>query len=203
MSTLPAFAAYALEFPTYKYLLICAGVAIEGPMLMIACGFLLTFWALDFLPLYISILAGDLMGDTAWYAIGRYFLNPFLERFGRYFWVSKELLNKVKPLFHKFHSRILFFSKITLGFWASIATLMTAWASHIPFKKYLAINLLGEVFLVLALLWLGYSFGAAYGQLADEFKYYFIIGLIIVVPALIYSITRYFKHKLLDAWSHL
>ena len=43
MSTLPAFAAYALEFPTYKYLLICAGVAIEGPMLMIACGFLLTF----------------------------------------------------------------------------------------------------------------------------------------------------------------
>lgn len=84
MSTLPAFAAYALEFPTYKYLLICAGIAIEGPMLMIACGFLLTFGALDFFPLYISILIGDLAGDAVWYAVGRYFLDPFLGRFGRY-----------------------------------------------------------------------------------------------------------------------
>jgi membrane protein DedA with SNARE-associated domain len=158
MSTLPAFAAYALEFPTYKYLLICVGVAIEGPLLMIACGFLLTFGALDFLPLYVSILAGDLMGDAAWYAIGRYFLDPFLHRFGRYFWVSKELLNQVKPLFKKFHTRILFFSKITLGFGASIATLITAGATHIPLKKYLAINFLGEILLVLVLLGIGYSF---------------------------------------------
>lgn len=203
MSTLPAFAAYALEFPTYKYLLICIGVAIEGPMLMIACGFLLTFWALDLLPLYISILVGDLMGDTVWYGIGRYFLDPFLERFGKYFWVSKELLHKVKPLFNKFHTRILFFSKITLGFGASLATLMTAGASHIPLKKFLTINFFGELVLASILLWLGYSFGSAYAQLGDNLKYYFIIGLIIVVPTLIYSITRYFKHKLLDVWSHL
>lgn len=198
MSTLPAFAAYALEFPTYKYLLICAGVAIEGPMLMIACGFLLTFGVLDFFPLYISILIGDLFGDTFWYAIGRYFLDPFLGRFGRYVGVSKELLNQVKPLFQKFHTRILFLSKITLGFGASIATLMTAGATHIPLKKYLAINFLGEVLLVLGLLGLGYSFGAAYGQLAEELKYYFLIGLVIMVPTLIFSITHYFKHKLLD-----
>ncbi|MEI6711130.1 MAG: VTT domain-containing protein [bacterium] len=197
MSTLPAFAAYALEFPTYKYLLIGIGVAIEGPMLMIACGFLLTFGALDFFPLYISILVGDLVGDAAWYGVGRYFLDPFLERFGRYFGVSKELLNQVKPLFKKFHTRILFLSKITLGFGASIATLMTAGATHIPLKKYLAINFLGEILLVLALLGLGYSFGATYAQLAEELKYYFLIGLVIIVPTLIISITRYFKHKLL------
>lgn len=75
---------------------------------------------------------------------------------------------------------------------------MTAGATHIPLKKYLAINFLGEVLLVLGLLGLGYSFGAAYGKLAEELKYYFLIGLVIMVPTLIFSMTRYFKHKLLD-----
>jgi len=203
MSSLPAFATYALEFPTYKYLLIGIGAIIEGPFLMIAWGFLLTFWALDVIPLYLSLVLGDLVADMGWYAVGRYFLHPFIRRFGRYFWVSEESLDRVRPLFHKFHTRILLISKITIGFGASLATLITAGAMRIPLKKYIVVNLVWEVLLVWALLWLWYFFGSAYTQVADDLKYYFIIGLIIVIPALIYGITRYFKHKILDAWSRL
>jgi len=42
MTTLPIFATFALHFATYKYPLIFLGTMIEGPFLMIACGFLLS-----------------------------------------------------------------------------------------------------------------------------------------------------------------
>jgi hypothetical protein len=55
----------------------------------------------------------------------------------------------------------------------------------------------------LVLLGIGYSFWSAYAQIEEELKYYFLIGIILIVPTLVFSITRYFKHKLLDTWSPL
>ena len=56
MAPLSTFADFALRFADYKYPLIFVGTIIEGPLLMIICGFLLKLNILDFVPLYISIL---------------------------------------------------------------------------------------------------------------------------------------------------
>lgn len=203
MSSLPTFALFALEFAHYKYLLIFIGTIIEGPILMIACGFLLKLGVVEIVPLYISIVAGDLVGDVFWYGIGRYFLDTFLVRFWKYFWVTWETLEKVKILFLKYHTKILFISKITIGFGVAIATLLVAGASRISFKKYMIVNLIGEIILVIALLSIGYILWNAYTQLSGHFKYYFVALFIVVIPLSVYLTHRYLKTKILDQWSHL
>lgn len=203
MNSLPTFATYALEFINYKYLLIFIGTVIEWPILMVACGFLLKLWVFNIVPLYLSILLWDLFWDVLWYCVWRYFLDTFLLRFWRYFWVDLQLINSVKILFQKYHTKILFISKITIGFGAALVTLVVAGASHIPFKKYITINLLGEFILVATLFLIGYLFWNLYTQVSDAFRYSFIVAMIILVPIIIYSISHYFKNKILDQWSHL
>ncbi|MDD5376780.1 MAG: DedA family protein [Candidatus Gracilibacteria bacterium] len=203
MSSLPDFAIYALQFSSYKYFLIFIGTIIEGPILMIACGFLLKLGLFSFIPLYLSVIAGDLVGDIIWYGIGRYFLDTFLVRFGGYLGVDEEILGKVKVLFKRFHTKILFISKITIGFGASLAVLLVAGASRISFKKYTVINLFGEIILVAMLFLIGYILGSAYTKVSDNFKYYFIIAIVLIIPLSLYFLHRYFKTKILEKGSHL
>lgn len=203
MSSIPAFATYALHFSQYKYILIFLWTIVEWPILMIACGFLLKIGSLDFLPVFISVALWDLVGDVFWYSVWRYFLDWFSRKYGRFFWLTEELIWKIKLLFKKFDTSILFISKVTLWFGAALVTLMVAGASHIPFKKYMLINFLGETILVLILFFLGYFLGNTYTLIADNLKYYFLGGVVIIIPTILYFFHKYFKTKILDSWSLL
>jgi len=196
MEQLPHFATYILEASyQLKYLLLFLGVVVEGPVIMVACGFLLRLAVFEFWPMYITILLGDLTGDVIWYYVGHFFAEPFLRRFGKYFGINKENLESAKDLFQKHHLRILFISKITLGLGAPLATLISAGASNVPFRRYMKINLLGEIFLVLGLLGIGYFFGHVYSSISGDLKTIFLIALAIIVPVGLFLLRRHFKQN--------
>ena len=52
-------------------------------------------------------------------------------------------MDKIEVFFHKHQDKILFISKITMGFGFAVATLFTAGLVKIPFKKYAMFNFLG------------------------------------------------------------
>lgn len=196
MEQLPQFATYVLEISSQiKYLILFLGVVVEGPILMVVSGFLLRLDVLAFWPTYLAILLGDLTGDVIWYYVGHFVAEPFLRKFGKYFGVNAENLQSAKDLFQKHHLRILFISKITLGLGVSLATLISAGASHVPFGRYMKINLLGEIFLAFGLLAIGYFFGHIYSSLSDDFKTIFLIALVIVVPVGLFLLRRHFKQN--------
>lgn len=192
----PALLEYAITLTsTFKYALVFIGTIIEGPILMVASGFLIHLGVFDPIPLYLTILAGDLVGDILWYYVGYFFAEPFMRKHGHFLSLTPENFEKIKTLFSKYHEKILFISKLTIGFGFALGTLIVAGATQIPFKKYLVLNLLGELVLVSILLVIGYSFAELYKYIDDGLKVGFVIGVIVIMSAILYGFAGYMKKR--------
>jgi membrane protein DedA with SNARE-associated domain len=194
---LPQIFTYALGFSTgIKYFLLFIGVIIEGPILMIVCGFFLKLGALELLPLFLVLLAGDLLADAAWYYVGHRFGESLFLRHGKLFSITPERFAKVKELFHRYHDRILLISKVTIGFGMALATLIVAGATKVPFQRFMLLNFIGEFVLVAVLLALGYAFGELYNSFAAGFREVFAAGAIILAGAALYGFSKFMKQRI-------
>jgi membrane protein DedA with SNARE-associated domain len=180
---------------TLKYPLIMAGAFIEGPVVMITAGFLARHGALLWVPLFVSLFAGDLIGDLLWYTVGRYGAEPLIRKKGRFLGVTERTFEKMKSLFIDHHTNILLISKLTLGFGAAKGVLMAAGASKVPLGRFILLNTIGEIVLVTVLLALGYFFGDVYSDIAHRYRAYFVAGIILIIVTLIIVVTRKMKQR--------
>ncbi len=196
--TLPFILTHALTVAEFlKYPLIGVGAFLEGPMLMVASGFLLKHHLLKLVPLFVALMVGDLLGDIMWYYVGYFFAEPLIRKNGRWFGVTLEIFEKTKNLFNKHHKNILLISKMTLGFGVAKGVLMAAGAARVPFKKFLILNTLGELFLIAVLLGLGYFFGNMYTLVSHPHKLGFLVIVIGLVIVGLFFATRKMKQKFL------
>jgi len=197
--TMPAFLISALKVAgPFRYALVFVGAIVEGPMLMIACGFFYRQGVFALLPIFVSLFLGDLLADLVWYYLGRYFAEPILRRHGHFLSVTPELLEKGKGLFHRYHEKILIISKMTIGFGMAIGTLMAAGATKVSLRTFLTLNGLGELFLVTALLSIGYFFGSLYNVIASDFRIAFLVGAVVLVLLCMYGLTRFMRKKIVE-----
>src|ERR1051326_67230 len=113
-----------------KYALVFAGCIVEGPIVMLTSGFLYRLGQFEILPLYFSLMAGDFAADLGWYAVGRFGARTIVNRFGKFLNLTPQVLAKIQKRFHKYQDRILFISKITMGFGFALATLIVAGMLH-------------------------------------------------------------------------
>jgi membrane protein DedA with SNARE-associated domain len=181
----------------YRYLVVFVLAIVEGPMVMVASGILLKLNFFYFWPIYLSLMLGDFTADLGWYAIGRYGGIPFMERYGKYFSLTPDTLEKVEAFFKKHQDKILIISKITMGFGFAVATLFTAGLVKVNFKKYALFNFLGGFVWTGFLLAAGYFFGNLYAPLNTGFKVVFLVVLAVFILAVLYGGGRYFKKILL------
>ena len=192
------FQHFLTDFSTYKYLAAFLLAIVEGPMVMVAGGMLYRLAFFSFWPIYLLLMFGDFVADLLWYWVGFFGGRHFVERFGKYFSLTPELLEKIEGFFHKHQEKILFISKITMGFGFAVATLFTAGLVRIPFKKYALFNFLGGFIWTGILFSLGYFFGNLYVLLNKGFRVVFIIGLVALMAGALYGAGRYFKTLLLN-----
>lgn len=179
----------------YRYPLIAVGTIFEGPILMIAAGFLYRTGFFELLPLFIAIVIGDLIGDVIWYVVGRYFAHPVLSKKGKFIGITPEKFEKINSLFAKYHERILIFSKLTLGLGFAVGILVAAGMAKVSFKRYMVINIIGEFFLVAILMAIGYFFGQVYLNISDNLKIGFLITVAVAVLTAFYFFSRYISRK--------
>ena len=192
----PALVTYALGIASsYKYLLIFLGTVVEGPIVMMASGFFMRFGVFSIVPLYIALMAGDLVADMFWYYIGSRFAGPFVLRFGKFFSLTPEMVEKLKKLIRKHDTAMLLGSKLTAGLGLALAMVIAAGASHVPFKKYMMLNAIGEFVVTGMLLAVGFYFGELYTYIDDSFKALFVFGAVVTIGALAYGFSKYFKKK--------
>ena len=173
------FAPLATVFAVYKYPLVFLGTIVEGPIMMVASGLLFRLGNFNFIYLYITLLAGDLFADILWYGIGRKAAEPFLRRFGHIFGVTQGVFERMEGIFRRNDTKILFVSKITMGFGFAIATVMAAGAMRVPFKKFITFNILGGF----------------YGYIADGFQWAFIVAVSVVAIAALYGFISFVRRK--------
>ena len=193
---LPHIARWILTFEaTHEYLvytMIVVVACVEGPWLSIILGFLIRLGDFSVFPVYISLMLGDLIGDAVWYYIGRRYGDRFVAKYGKYFNVTARGVERMSTLFHRYKHSVLFLSKISNGLGFALVTLMTAGMVRIPFGRYMAVNLLGQLIWTGLLLVVGYFFGHLYVSINS------ILGRVSLIAAAIALATmghRYWKYR--------
>jgi len=178
-----------LSFSRYAVVFILC--IVEGPIVMITTGFLLRLGQFQLVPLYFSLMGGDFVADLGWYAVGRFGAWPLINRFGKFFNITPEIVKKIEKRFKTYQNKILFISKITMGFGFALATLIVAGLLRVDFKKYALLNLGGGFIWTAFLLLVGFFFGNLYDIVARPLKVGFIILSVIVVICGLWAINRY------------
>lgn len=180
----------------YKYFIAFPLAIVEGPIIMVACGFLLRLGTFSFWPIYFALVLGDFVADIGWYYVGFYGARKFAIRWGKYFSVRPDSLEKLEKLFEKHHDKILFISKITMGFGFALATLIAAGMARVPLKKYALYNFFGGFVWTALLIGTGYFFGHLYTLIDKSFKVAFLVFVGCSLLAAIYGSGKYFKENL-------
>lgn len=153
---------------TYKYVILFPLAVIEGPILIIVSGFLVSLGLMNAFIVLPLVIVADVVGDLLHYALGR-FGSRFLYAHGHWIGITEEKLTNAKHYFEKHHLKSVASSKLLHGI--GFVGLIAAGSLKIPYKRF-ALTALG-VSLVQssALLVIGVFFGYAYVQIEHYLSY--------------------------------
>ena len=82
-----------------RYGLLFFTTLLGSPVVMIGAGYLVSVHQLDFWAAYGTIVAADIVGDIGWYWIGRQGARPFFKRFGIYFGITPDIIDRLEARF--------------------------------------------------------------------------------------------------------
>ncbi len=179
-----------------RYAAIFIGAFFEGPIVMTAVGFFIRLGYFEVVPAYFLLLFGDLVADVAWYYVGYFGAHKFIRRFGKYINFKEEASEKIKSLFRKHETKIIFISKITMGFGFALVTLITAGMSHVPIKKFTILNFLGGLIWTAIALSLGYFLGNVYLLVAKGSRIGFIVFAFILLVLGLYGFSKFMRENI-------
>ena len=179
----------------YKYIILFFGAIIEGPVLMVASGFLVHLGLLDFWPAYLILLTGDLIADFFWYSLGYFGAKKFIWKYGHIISLDRERVEKLEKKFHTHKNKILFISKMTMGFGFALVTLISAGIARVPIKNYAIFNLLGGFVWTGLLMGIGYAFGGAYNYVNVGLHIMFMFAAVVIVSLLLFGFGRFMRYE--------
>lgn len=171
---------------SYKYLVLFPIVVFEGPIVTVIAGFLATSGRLDPFISFPLIVAGDLVGDTIYYFLGKWGGNKFALKWGKFFGLNESRLKKVERLFSMHGKKTLILGKLSHAI--GVVILFAAGVVKFPYLNFLLLNLVATVPKSLALLLFGFFFGQAYARI----NYYFDVTAVATVIIALLCLLIYF-----------
>ncbi len=186
--------------PIIKYPLIILGAMFEGPIIMMLAGVFIRLNFIDLIPAFFALMVGDLIGDIGWYWIGRRWGRPFIAKFGRFFSITEKHVITLEKFFHLYHEKILIVSKLTTGFGFAPLVLFTAGLSNTPFRRYLLINSIGELFWTGLLVSIGFFFTDLYVHVNNLLGRVAMFAGIVIIAIIIFGFGKYIRSKILKKY---
>ena len=123
--------------------------------------------------------AGCVFGSLAAYAVAAWGGRPFVERYGRYVFISRRDLDLAERLFERYGSPIIFFSRLMPVVRTFIS--LPAGLARMPLGRFAVYTFLGSYPFCYALAYLGYVLGEHWHTLESAFrKYDVLIGALLV-----------------------
>jgi membrane protein DedA with SNARE-associated domain len=176
----------------YKYLFLFPIVVIEGPIITVIAGLLISLGRINMFISYPLIVFADVMGDSIYYAIGFYGRLGFIERWGRFFGITKERVVKIENHFTNHTGKTLITGKLT--HFAGAVILVAAGVAKVPYWRFVWYNFLPTIPKSLALLLVGYYFGKAYQQIDSYFNEIGLVVFVILAAVLtVYILIKKFR----------
>jgi len=184
---------------TYSYFVLAPAVFIFGPMVSLVAGVLLRLEVIAIVPTVLALAAGELASDILWYWLGRKYGETFVERYGRYFGITRSSVAYAKDLFSRHHDLIIFTSKITSGLGFGAVIMFTAGLSRVPFRRYMMLNIAGQFLWTAAMLSIGYFLGHIYLRVGDALEKMALFALVIIIIVSLIGFARYMRSVLMQS----
>ncbi len=184
----------------YRYLVLFPIAILEGPIISVIGGFLVSIHVMEFWIVFGILVAGDVIGDMLLYAVGRWGGSSLIARWGPKFGITAERMDAFEKLFKTNAKKTLLFGKWGHAFGFPI--LVSAGAVKENFSEFFCVSIGGTIPKTLFLILIGFYFGAAYANI-DRYFTYAVIGIIalVAIASIAYWILgrtaqRYFQEKI-------
>ncbi len=180
----------------YGYAVLLPLSVIEGPIIAVLAGFLVSLGHFNFIIAYIVLIIGDLIGDTILYYLGRASIRKGIPSWLRFLGITAQRVQFIEQKYTDHPKKIFLIGKLSHGIGA--AALFAAGAIKFPFGKYMFYNILPTLIKSLFLLVIGYYFGRAYSHIQVYLDYVAIIAgcvLVILYLTFIRYSNSYFNNE--------
>jgi membrane protein DedA with SNARE-associated domain/membrane-associated phospholipid phosphatase len=179
------FTTYGYPIVFFGVMLENAGIPLPGETILLAAGFFAAHGQFS-LPLVILIAAaGAVVGDNLGYLAGRRLGRPFVERYGRYFWLTPGRIEAGERFFLRHGNKAILLARFVSG--VRVFAALFAGISRMPWRTFLIYNTSGALLWATAISLLGYFFGNSW-QLLEIWvgrAGLFIAGIVIVGAAVL------------------
>ncbi len=177
-------------FVHYKYVAIFPIAVLEGPIITIISGFLVSRHILAFLPAFLVVYFGDVISDTIFYIIGRNGRN-LIQRL-KFLRVSDEMINRMEARYEKSPWKTMLVAKVSYGL--GTVFMLAAGVSKMSLGRFFESVFILNALRSLALLSIGYYFGRMALRLGPTYLQYYVIAVILIVP-LVYLLVKIIKKR--------
>ena len=162
------------------------GMIVEGPWVTAAASFGAALGHFNPWVVFLLSISGDLVPDTVYYWIGRYFRHGIHRNAERYLKISRPRLEALEGFVRDHQVKALALFKYTP--FLAFTGLVLNGAIRTPFRRFIAVDFLTGLPNTLFFMFIGYNFGLA----AERFKgvaFWLPVGIIVFI--LIYVAYRY------------
>ena len=172
----------------YSYAALLPLAVIEGPAVTVLAAFLAAQGLLDAAAVYAIAVAGDLIGDMLYYATGRFLLRRLLDRPRAWAARLRHRVSVLAPRIRERAGAMLLFGKLTHS--AGFVVLLAAGAAHVPFRRFMAYNVIGTLPKCLMFVAIGYWFGRLYLVLQGDLRVAGVVAFLLASGALALAARR-------------
>ena len=185
-------------FKYYKYVLIFPVAVFEGPIISVISGFLVSLGFLNGLLTYIILVCGDLVGDSLYYAVGRYWGNSaWAKKVMRPLGYSENMEQIIENYFAKHKGKTLLLAKFSYGLGG--ASQVAAGIAKVNYYEFFLFSLLGTLPKSLILILIGFYAGSSYIKINSYLNSIAFVTVSVVVALIIgYIVLNKLAKKYFD-----
>jgi membrane protein DedA with SNARE-associated domain len=176
-------------FIRYKYEALFPVAVLEGPIISIIAGFLVSRGHLALIPALLVVFMGDVISDTVFYILGRG--GRHMIEYLKFLHISPARLEKLENQFASSPWKTMIVGKVSYGL--GTVFMVAGGASHMSFKKFLEYILSLNIIRSSILLAIGFYFGKVAIHIGPTYLKYYIIAVIILIPSGYIVYNKIFK----------
>ena len=151
------FTSYGYAIVFLGVMLESAGIPLPGETILLAAGFFASQGHFS-LPLVVLLGAsGAMLGDNLGYWAGRRLGRPFVERYGRYLWLTPERIAAGEGFFARHGDKTIVLARFISGL--RVLAALFAGMSRMPWRTFIIYNAAGAALWATGIALVGYFFG--------------------------------------------
>ncbi|KJS13947.1 MAG: hypothetical protein VR67_02555 [Peptococcaceae bacterium BRH_c8a] len=171
------------------------GIPMPSKTMLVLSGYFVTLGIFDLQRIFIVALVGTLGGFASGYTIGSKLGVPFIQKYGKYVFITPEKITRLETWFTRFGN-----FAIIIAYFLPVARSVVPYIAGVckmPFIKVMTFAIIGATCWIISLILFGYVVGQNQAEILSflvDYYLYLIVGGLVLTVTLIF-VQKYRKSK--------